>query len=185
MDKVKKFKFDRDKKLSAGAYLLLNKMLKEEKITEPDFKIGKYGKAYISNHEDFHFNLSHSNKMVLCAISDMEVGADIEYIDSTIDLNIAKHYFYNSEYENIMNAKNMPDEFFKYWVLKESFMKYTGLGMNLQLDSFEIMIEDTIRLKNDKNNLKFNLFEIENYKIGIAGHYDSFELQEINVNELY
>ena len=53
--------------------------------------------------------------MVLCAISDMEVGADIEYIDSAIDLNIAKHYFYNREYENIMNAKNSPDEFFKYW----------------------------------------------------------------------
>ena len=64
-------------------------------------------------------------------------------------------------------------------------MKYTGLGMNLQLDSFEIMIEDTIRLKNDKNNLKFNLFDIENYKIGIAGHYDAFELREININELY
>ena len=123
--------------------------------------------------------------MVLCAISDREVGADIEYIDPTIDLNIAKHYFYNSEYENIMNAKNRPDEFFKYWVLKESYMKYTGLGMNLQLDSFEIMIEDTIRLKNDKNNLKFNLFDIENYKIGIAGHYDAFELREVNINELY
>ena len=63
IDKVNRFKFDRDKKLSAGAYLLLDKMLKKEKITEPDFKIGKYGKAYISNHEDFHFNLSHSNKI--------------------------------------------------------------------------------------------------------------------------
>ena len=149
MDKVKKFKFDRDKKLSAGAYLLLNKMLKEEKITEPDFKIGKYGKAYISNHEDFHFNLSHSNKMVLCAISDMEVG------------------------------------FFKYWVLKESYMKYTGLGMNLKLDSFEIMIEDEIRLKNDSKELKFNLFDIKDYKIGIAGHYNVSELIELDISEIY
>ena len=45
MDKVNKFRFDKDKKLSAGAYLLLDKMLKEENILEPDFKIGKYGKA--------------------------------------------------------------------------------------------------------------------------------------------
>ena len=184
-DKVDKFKFDKDKKLSAGAYLLLDKMLKEENITQPYFKIGKYGKAYISNYEDIHFNLSHSGKMVLCVISDMEVGADIEYIDSTIDLNIAKHYFYNSEYENIMNSKNRPDEFFKYWVLKESYMKYTGLGMNLKLDSFEIMIEDKIKLKNDKKNLKFNLFNIKNYKIGIAGHYDVFELRELHITELY
>ena len=181
-DKVDKFIFDKDKKLSAGAYLLLDKLLKEEDINEPDFEIGKYGKAYISNHENIHFNLSHSDKIVLCAISNREVGVDVEHIDPTIDLNIAKYYFYNSEYENIMNAKNKSEEFFKYWVLKESYMKYTGFGMNLQLNSFEIMIEDEIRLKNDKNNLKFNLFDIENYKIGIAGHYDACELREINVN---
>ena len=184
-NKVDRFRFDKDKKLSAGAYLLLDKMLKEVNINKPDFKIGKYGKAHILNHENIHFNLSHSGKMVLCGISDREVGVDIEYIDPTIDLNIAKHYFYNSEYENIMNAKNKTEEFFKYWVLKESYMKYTGLGMNLKLDSFEIMIEDKIRLKNDKDNLKFNLFDIENYKIGVASHYGTLELQKRNVNELY
>ncbi|MBR4448212.1 4'-phosphopantetheinyl transferase superfamily protein [Methanobrevibacter sp.] len=184
-EKIDFYRFEKDKKLSAGAYLLLKKLLSEENITDPIFKTEKYGKAYISNHENIHFNLSHSGKMVLCAISDKEVGADIEYIDHAIDLNIAKHHFYNGEYENIMNAKNNYEEFFKYWVLKESYMKYTGLGMNLQLDSFEIMIEDTIRLKNDKNNLKFNLFDIENYKIGIASHYDALELREVTVDELY
>ena len=83
-----------------------------------------------------------------------------------------------------MNAKNRPDEFFKYWVLKESYMKYTGLGMNLELDSFEIIIEDEIKLKNDNDDLKFNLFHIENYKIGTAGHYDVSDLIEYNVEEL-
>ena len=183
-EKVNHFKFDKDKKLSAGAYLLLDKLLREENITRPNFKIGKYGKAYISNYKDIHFNLSHSGKMVLCAISDMKVGADIEYIDYEIDLNIAKYYFYSSEYENIMNAKNKPDEFFKYWVLKESYMKYTGLGMNLKLDSFEIMIEDEIKLKNDSESLKFNLFDIKNYKIGIASHYNVSELKEVKINEI-
>ena len=28
--------------------------------------------------------------------------------------------------------------FYRYWVLKESFMKATGLGMRLALDSFEL-----------------------------------------------
>lgn len=183
--KIDFYRFDKDKKLSCGAYLLLKKLLSEEKIKKPIFKTGKYGKAYISNYENIHFNLSHSGKMVLCAISDREVGADIEYIDPEIDLNIAKHYFYNSEYENIMNAENKPDEFFKYWVLKESYMKYTGLGMNLELDSFEIIIKDRIKLKNNDKNLKFNLFSIKDYKIGIAGHYDISELIEVNVDELF
>lgn len=184
-EKIDFYRFDKDKKLSCGAYLLLKKLLSDENITNPIFKTEKYGKAYISNYENIYFNLSHSGKIVLCAISDMEVGADVEYNDPEIDLNIAKHYFYNSEYENIMNAKNKADEFFKYWVLKESYMKYTGLGMNLKLDSFEIIIKDKIRLKDDNENLKFNLFHIKDYKIGIASHYDVPELIEMNINELY
>ena len=184
-EKIDFYKFDKDKKLSCGAYLLLKKLLTDENITDPIFETEKYGKAYISNYENIYFNLSHSGKIVLCAISDMEVGADVEYIDPEIDLDIAKHYFYNEEYTSIMKSYNPHEEFFKYWVLKESYMKYTGLGMNLELDSFEIIIEDTIRLKDDKKNLKFNLFNIKNYKIGIAGHYDVSELIEVNVDELY
>ena len=184
-EKIDYFRFEKDKKLSAGAYLLLMKLLSEENINEPIFKTEKYGKAYISNHENIYFNLSHSSKIVLCAISDMEVGADVEYINPEIDLNIAKHYFYNSEYENIMNAENKSDEFFKYWVLKESYMKYTGLGMNLKLDSFEIIINDEIKLKNDKDNLKFNLFNIKNYKIGMTSHYNLSNLIEYKIDDLY
>ena len=119
-EKIDFYRFENDKKLSAGAYLLLKKLLSEENITNPLFKTEKHGKAYISNHENIHFNLSHSGKVVLCAISDREVGIDIEYIDPEIDLNIAKHYFYNSEYENIMKAENRVEEFLKFWVLKES-----------------------------------------------------------------
>ena len=183
-DKIDFFRFEKDKKLSAGAYLLLKKLLLEENITNPLFKIEEYGKAYISNFENIYFNLSHSGKMVLCAISDREVGVDIEYIDHEIDLSIAQHYFYNKEYESIMNSQNPADEFFKYWVLKESYMKYTGLGMNLKLDSFEIKIEDKIELKNDDEGLKFNLFNLENYKIGIASHYEVSDLIEYDATEL-
>ena len=184
-EKIDFYRFSKDKKLSCGAYLLLKKLLCEKGITNPTFKTEKYGKAYISNYENIYFNLSHSGKIVLCAISDMEVGADVEYIDPEIDLNIARNYFYNSEYENIKKAENKPDEFFKYWVLKESYMKYTGLGMNQKLDSFEIIIKDKIMLKNDNLNLKFNLFDIENYKIGIASHYNVSDLIEYNIDELY
>lgn len=183
-EKFNKFRFEKDKKLSAGAYLLLKKLLDEEQITKPIFKIDKFGKAYISNYESIHFNLSHSGKLVACTISDSEVGVDIEYNDSEIDLNIAKNYFYNREYKSIMNSKKPSNEFFKYWVLKESYMKYTGLGFHLALDSFEIVIGDEIKLKNDQNNLKFSLFDVEEYKMATCSKYKVNEYLKINSNEL-
>jgi 4'-phosphopantetheinyl transferase len=160
-------------------------MLFEQDITGFEMKTGKYGKPYICSHDNIHFSLSHSGKMVLCCISDREVGADIEHVDEGIDLDIARHYFHSGEYETIMNAENGPDEFFRYWVLKESYMKYTGLGMNLELDSFEITIDGEIRLKDDRKNLKFSLFSIEDYRIAIAGQYDVSEIVEYGVDELY
>ncbi len=183
-DKIDSYRFEKDKKLSCGAFLLLKKLLSEENIIDPLFKTVKYGKAYISNHDNIYFNLSHSGNMVLCAISDMEVGVDIEYIDSEIDLNIGRHYFFNNEYVSIMKSDNPSHEFFKYWVLKESYMKYTGLGMNLKLNSFEIIIDKTNKLKNDENNLKLNLFKIKDYEIGIVSHYNVSKLSEYTVDEL-
>lgn len=183
-EKVDKFRFNKDKKLSAGAYLLLENLLEEENISKPAFKTGKYGKAYISNWENIYFNLSHSGKMVACAISDREVGVDIEYNDPEIDLNIAKNYFYNCEYESIMKSETPSDEFFNYWVLKESYMKYTGLGFNLDLNSFEIVIDDKIQLKNDKDNLKFSLFDVEEYKLAICSKYNVDEYFHYSSREL-
>ena len=184
-NKVSHLRFDKDKKLSCGVYLLLKKMLDETDIHNPLIKTEKYDKPYISNYPDVHFNLSHSGKYVACTISDRKVGIDIEYNDPTIDLNIAKNFFFNKEYEEIINSNNPANEFFKYWVLKESYMKYTGLGFNLELNSFEIVINDKIKLRNDKNDIKFSLFDIHDYKLAVASKYPVKECVEYDIKSLY
>ena len=184
-DKISRYRFDRDKKLSCGVYLLLKRMLDEEGFSNPEFTFGKYGKACISNYENIYFNLSHCNKIVACGISDKNIGIDVEYNDPTIDLNIAKHYFFNEEYENIKKSKNPTNEFFNYWVLKESYMKYTGLGFHLKLNSFTIQIKDEIKLKNDQKNIKFSLYDINQYKLASAGKKKIKKVEKWKPNELY
>ena len=184
-DKISRYRFDRDKKLSCGVYLLLKRMLDEEGFSNPEFTFGKYGKACISNYENIYFNLSHCNKIVACGISDKNIGIDVEYNDPTIDLNIAKHYFFNEEYENIKKSKNPTNEFFNYWVLKESYMKYTGLGFHLKLNSFTIQIKDEIKLKNDQKNIKFSLYDINQYKLASAGKKKIKKVEKWKTNELY
>lgn len=61
-EKINKYHFMKDKKLSCGAELLLNHLLQEEKITHPIYKEDFYKKPYIQNHK-IEFNLSHSKEM--------------------------------------------------------------------------------------------------------------------------
>jgi 4'-phosphopantetheinyl transferase len=64
-------------------------------------------------------------------------------------------------------------------------MKYTGLGFNLNLDSFEIIINDKITLRDDKEDIKFNLFDINEYKLAVASEYDIDKCVKYDVEKLY
>lgn len=186
--KIDSFRFEKDKKLSCGVELLLLKSLNDIGIKDSIFKLDKNNKPYLSNYNNIYFNLSHSEDMIACGISDAPLGVDIEYNDENIDLNLAKHYFFNNEYNAIINSQKPQDEFFNYWVLKESYMKYTGLGFRLTLDSFEIKKNnDEIKLiiNNQVNNdIKFSLFNVREYKLAIASKYNIDEAIEIKVDDL-
>ena len=79
-------------------------------------------------------NFSHSGKYVMCAAADSKkvcVGCDLEKI-GVFRENVAKRFFCPEEYETIMKEKTEDGRaqlFYRYWVLKESFMKATGRGM--------------------------------------------------------
>lgn len=97
------------------------------------------------------FNLSHSGGFVMCAAcvgedstdeKPVQVGCDIQQIGRARE-HLAKRYFCSSEYEAVMSGKTSEeraDIFYRYWVLKESFLKATRFGMKLSLDSFEIRL---------------------------------------------
>lgn len=93
------------------------------------------------------FNLSHSGDYVLCAIDmegrkDTEIGCDIEKIKS-VDLKIAERFFCESESKYILNQHSLAEQyeaFYRYWVLKESYVKATKKGLSQGTKSFEIQL---------------------------------------------
>lgn len=132
--KIDKFLFMKDKQLSMGVELLLRHALEELGEDMRDIDLVKNGKPVLRG-SDVHFNLSHSEYKVMCCVSDSDVGCDVEMVQP-IDLDIAKRYFFRSEYRAIEAAEDEEryDLFYRYWTLKESFMKVTGLGFELPLD---------------------------------------------------
>ena len=93
------------------------------------------GKPYF-DRDGVYVSISHSRERCLVAISDSEVGADIEFCSSDEKklLKIAERYFTEKEAEYV---KAQPCErFYEIWCAKESFIKYTGEGFSRSLSSF-------------------------------------------------
>lgn len=144
--RVERIRRAEEQRRSLCAELLLQRVLCTKGITEYTVALGVHGKPYLVGHEDLFFNLSHAGKYVLCAISDKEIGCDIEGIDPSIDLAVADRFFAPEESAWIRAAearKEQVDRFFRLWTLKESLMKATGQGFSLSPRSFSFAMENT------------------------------------------
>ena len=86
------------------------------------------GKPVFANHPNFHFNLSHSGTLALCALSDCPVGADIEVIRPR-STKLPAYVFKGAEYDRFLALGGDWDAFYTLWTEKESILKYTGEGL--------------------------------------------------------
>ena len=127
-------------RLSLAAGLLLNLALRDCGLQAGEIRTGEYGKPCFPALPGFHFSLSHSGSMALCAVSDRALGCDIEQIRGD-RLRLAARFFHPQEYAWLLA---LPEEerqegFFRLWTSKESFIKAIGRGLSLPLDSFCVL----------------------------------------------
>lgn len=146
LEKVKRLKNDTAKRQSIAAEILLNISMDDEVpgvkhpvIWEPD----KNGKPYLIEYPQIYINITHSKNYAVCAISDTQVGVDIQYMRE-VDLSMAERFFSECEQEYIKSSPNKIDAFYEIWVRKESFVKAVGTGLNIPLDSFSVL-SDTVK----------------------------------------
>lgn len=99
------------------------------------FSFAEKGKPYAAGLDIF-FNISHSGDIIACAVSDKEIGIDIEKI-RPFNLKTAEKFAVADEIEHI---KSMENGFFEIWTLKEAYFKCigTGLGADIKNVSFRI-----------------------------------------------
>jgi 4'-phosphopantetheinyl transferase len=84
-----------------------------------------------------HFNISHSGRHVVCALSGSQVGIDVELI-KPIQLSVADRFFSADERAKIYSApaQDRLGLFYGIWTRKESFVKMTGKGLAYPLEAF-------------------------------------------------
>lgn len=97
-------------------------------IAKQEFNYTEYGKPYLINFSDVHFNISHSGEYVACAVSDKPVGVDIQKIGE-YNCDVAKRVCNEKELVQIENSSDKASEFTKLWAQKEAVLKMYGTGI--------------------------------------------------------
>lgn len=98
----------------------------------PNIKIADNGKPYLVNG-DLYFNISHSQKYVVCAISEEEVGIDIQFHKKDDVDSLARKTMSAEEWQEYQLAVDKTKYFYDLWAKKESFLKYTGDGLRVDM----------------------------------------------------
>ena len=111
-----------------------------------EFCYGEYGKPSIvldsESHCNFHFNVSHSGELALCALGGQaRVGVDIEKLkpiqrlDSMMERCLSK-----IELDQVNNEPEPTHAFLQRWTCKEAYLKAIGLGLSQSMQTVEVEI---------------------------------------------
>ena len=167
-DKINKLALKESKYLSLGVELLIRKACEDFGINylSEEIVIGEYGKPSFKNSKYF-FNTSHSGKYALCVISDVEVGCDIEEIKE-YKKRVANRFFTEKENNYLELSIDKDDLFYRFWTLKESYIKCIGKGFGLSLNSFEMDNNGNDVVIKDNDNYSFIEQKFDGYRISIC-----------------
>lgn len=161
------------RKLRIAADMLCRKAISEfcnVAKNEITIEISHLGKPYVKNLP-VHFSISHSGDYSVCAISNDEIGIDIEKTRSVHPRAFEK-FCTENEARYINGNEN---GLFRIWTLKEAYFKCigTGLGSDIKNVSFEISEQKIIC---SEKGFEFSFFPIdENYICSICKKTELFK----------
>ncbi len=138
-EKLEKQKNEQARLRSLTAELLLRYALNDcgFSVDGPlDIGVSEQVKPFLRDGRCF-FSLSHSADMVLCALCDREIGADIQIASKAND-TLIRRFFAEDERDFICSAQDPDAAFSEIWTEKESYCKMDGRGLALPLGSFSV-----------------------------------------------
>lgn len=197
--RAERFAFAKDRRSYITAHWLLRQVLSAYVSMPPDaweFARAPHGKPFLAglNAElGLFFNLSHTTGMVACAVTRMgEVGVDVETVRPRDHLNLARRYFAPLEVSQMesLSPEDQQEVFFRFWTLKEAYIKAQGLGLAMDLASFgfpevqadQINIEFAEGSEDSPNDWSFFRHEPDpHHKIAVAVRRAEIDVPEFKI----
>lgn len=113
------------------------------------FGVNKFGKPELLRPAApaLQFNAAHTHGLTVCVVGNhYPVGIDTEYhSDSASLLKVAEDYFSSLELQALNEHSRDEDkltDFFRYWTLKEAYLKARGEGLSIPLHDFSVVLEE-------------------------------------------
>lgn len=129
----------------------------KDKMSDIEIYIDENGKGRIENRDNLFFNISHSKDYVVLALSDEEVGIDIQEI-KPLKANVPKRFFTDLDNEYIdKSEEGKIERFTQVWSAKESFAKLTGNGIGEGFSTFYEDFEKMVIIDAESGEIKAKL----------------------------
>lgn len=175
--KAEKLLHKKDKLLSAAAGLMVIKIFGKDAFEKIVYN--EHGKPFFEHGKSF--SVSHSGRFSVIAVSDDDIGVDIEERE-TINPALEKRCFKEDEQAF---AKMSTDDFLRVWTAKESVLKLLGTGFSYSPKNFSVLSLSEEHEINGKK-LRFFCSEIEKTPLTAAfcGKEDNFEIREFLPEDL-
>ncbi len=160
--------------------LILREMLKEEFV-----HIGRsdFGKPYLEGGR--HFNISHSDSLVVCAISDNQrLGVDSERVRK-INLQDYESVLNEDDHYIIQNSNDKMRAFYRIWTQKESLTKADGRGVFIDMkDIFLRNMQGHIKGETGRWRL-ISFTIIEDYEISLCHEWGKEDVKLRRLDEVW
>lgn len=161
-EKVLRARRDQDRRLSLGAGAVLDIALASAGLREREVRLdwNSHGKPCLADHPELRFNLSHSGRFSVCALSDQEVGVDVEEAGEVRE-ELIRRVCTERELAAMagLDPEHRQDRFFQLWTAKESFLKYLGTGLGRPVRGVEVEPEPAASLSLDGRPQAVALFQ--------------------------
>lgn len=175
--KTEKLINKKDRLLSAMAGLMAVKLFGIFAFEKMQYN--EHGKPYFE-HGPF-FSISHSGRYAVLAVSDNEIGIDVEDRENP-NFAVAKRCFTKEEQDF---AKQSTRDFLRIWTAKEAVLKLLGTGFSYSPKKFCVLPFDS---EHEICGIKMRFFcgEINRTPITCAfcGNDDIFEVKEFLPKDL-
>jgi len=107
-------------------------------ITKFKTEKNEFGKLYLSTHPDVFFNISHSGTKIICTVSDVECGIDIEDVAAPHRImELSSRFLSTLETNAVMMSEDPNRAFCRLWTLRESYVKMRGRGFDIGLSTLK------------------------------------------------